>query len=81
MEALKLEVEYCTYADMLEWETKPGVREYWVIDPDAKMVQVFSLVNDQYVTTGYGIEDKALEAGVLPGCTIDLEALFAAAEA
>jgi Uma2 family endonuclease len=58
-----------------------GVREYWVIDPDAKMVQVFSLVNGQYVTTGYGIEDKTLEAGVLPGCVVDLEALFAAAEA
>jgi Uma2 family endonuclease len=53
-----------------------GVREYWVIEPEAKTVHVFSLVDGQYLAKGYGVEDKTLEAGVLPGCVIDLEALF-----
>jgi Uma2 family endonuclease len=55
-----------------------GVREYWVIDPEAASVHVYSLADGKYFATCYGLEDKTLEVGVLPGCVIDIEALFAA---
>jgi Uma2 family endonuclease len=64
-----------------------GVREYWIVDPDAKMVQVFILEKDRYITTGYRVfnaddpESKLMSdmapVTVLPGCTIDLKTVFA----
>jgi Uma2 family endonuclease len=69
-----------------------GVREYWVVDPEAKAVQVHVLENGRYLTAAYGVydpndADKGIDAGryvsdlapltVLPGLSIDLKTIFA----
>jgi len=57
-----------------------GVREYWVVDPVKKLVNVFLLAGDgsHYLTTTYSPDDTpALAVSVLPGCVIDLRAVFA----
>lgn len=56
---------------------RAGVKEYWIVDPEAKHVQVYTLEEDgQYASaTVYGASDK-LPVGVLEGLTIDLSWVF-----
>jgi Uma2 family endonuclease len=53
-----------------------GVREYWVVDPDNKGVEVHLLQDGGYRTMVY---DETAEApvSVLPGCVIRLSEIFA----
>jgi Uma2 family endonuclease len=54
-----------------------GVREYWLVDPDATIVDVNVLKDGHYVHTFYDETATAVPVSVLPGCTIDLKAVFA----
>jgi Uma2 family endonuclease len=53
-----------------------GVREYWIVDPDTKSVQVFILNDGQYIASTYDDTDTA-PISVLPGCEIKLADVFA----
>jgi Uma2 family endonuclease len=64
-----------------------GVREYWVVDPNAKVVQVHTLNQGKYVTTVYGIYNPGdkderryspdiAPVSVLQGFSIDLKTIF-----
>jgi len=55
---------------------KAGVREYWIVDPETKSVQVFTLDNGRFLASGYDETEKA-PVSVLDGCEIDLQAVFA----
>jgi Uma2 family endonuclease len=52
-----------------------GVREYWIVNPDEKILQVYILDGDSYRVSSYDCGDTAL-VSVLPGCRIDLKAVF-----
>jgi Uma2 family endonuclease len=52
-----------------------GVREYWIVDPTDKIVTV-SHFEKGVDAAPYGETDEA-PVGVLPGCVIDLSAVFA----
>lgn len=51
-----------------------GVREYWLLDPDAKTLQALTLVDGLYQPIQ---GDGFPHSQVLPDLTIDLDALFA----
>jgi len=53
-----------------------GVREYWIVDPDTKTVQVCILEGGRYFTSVHADTDTA-PVTVLPGCTINLYEVFA----
>ena len=53
-----------------------GVREYWIVDPDAAVVNVHMLDCGKYVTTAYGKADT-VPVHVLEGCMISLPDVFA----
>ncbi|MCL1919032.1 MAG: Uma2 family endonuclease [Peptococcaceae bacterium] len=53
-----------------------GVREYWIVDPDSKAVNVYVLENGKYVASAYSEEDS-MPSHVLEGCTITLADVFA----
>ncbi|MDR0307839.1 MAG: Uma2 family endonuclease [Chitinispirillales bacterium] len=53
-----------------------GVREYWIIDPNSKTMDVFLLANGEYLNRAYS-ETDTLEVSVLPGCVINLQEVFA----
>jgi Uma2 family endonuclease len=57
-----------------------GVREYWIVNPDEKILQVCILDGDAYRVFGYGA-DATVPVTVLPDCRINLAAVFAAEKA
>jgi Uma2 family endonuclease len=53
-----------------------GVREYWVVDPEEKRIQVHVYENGRYISTSYR-ENACISVTVLPGLNIDLQTLWA----
>ncbi|MDR2211659.1 MAG: Uma2 family endonuclease [Spirochaetaceae bacterium] len=52
-----------------------GVREYWIIDPEAKTVHICVLEDGEYRVSIYG-ETQTAPVSVLPGCFIALKDIF-----
>ena len=55
-----------------------GVREHWLVDPDACTITVSSLEDGRYRPTVYR-EGDVVRTSLLPGLEVDLTALFAEA--
>jgi len=55
---------------------KAGVKEYWIVYPDERSVEIHILVNDMYTINVYTEEDGLIPVSVLPGFEIDLITLF-----
>ena len=54
-----------------------GVGEYWVVDPDARLIRVMALEGGGYRVTGeYGVGDK-LTSPTLKGLALEVEDVFA----
>lgn len=53
-----------------------GVREYWIVDPASKSVQVFVLDGKHYAARDFGTADDKIKVNVLEDCTIDLSQVF-----
>ena len=53
-----------------------GVREYWIVDPNAQTVRVFLLKDGKFTRRKYGKTDT-VAVTVLPGLTISLPDVFA----
>ena len=56
---------------------RAGVREYWIVDPASKSVQVFVLEDGHYAAADFGMAGDRLKVNVLEDCTIDLTSVFA----
>jgi Uma2 family endonuclease len=52
-----------------------GVREYWVLDPEEKKVQVHVLEKGRYVSSVYK-KDAVIPVSVLPPFSLDLKTLW-----
>ena len=59
----------------LEKYQNAGVREYWIVDPDAKSVHVHLPENGRYVVNSYK-SDETVTVTVLDGCAITLSDVF-----
>ena len=55
---------------------RAGVREYWIVDPDDKTVQVFVLEDGHYTAKDYGAAGDTVRVNVLKDCAIDLSQVF-----
>ena len=53
---------------------RAGVREYWIVDPDTKTVQVHTLEEGHYYAPQ--VFTETVKAGVLEDCVIDLKDVF-----
>lgn len=52
-----------------------GVKEYWIVDPETKVVLTYLLQNGKYVASAYG-ESRKVKVQVLSDCLIDLSKIF-----
>jgi Uma2 family endonuclease len=55
---------------------KAGVREYWVIEPENKMVRAYTFKDKQILTRDYTSNDTA-SVDIISGLTIVFEKVFA----
>jgi Uma2 family endonuclease len=53
-----------------------GVREYWIVDPDTKTVEVYTPGDDGYTLHRRRVETGTATSTVLPDLTVDLSTLF-----
>ena len=53
-----------------------GVREYWVIEPEQKLVQVHVYENGHFISSAYKA-DAIISSAVLQGFQVDLKTLWA----
>ncbi|KHD07997.1 hypothetical protein PN36_08910 [Candidatus Thiomargarita nelsonii] len=55
---------------------KAQVPEYWIADPKSRLVQVYTLENQEYVLLGDFMGDEVIESKVLAGLKIMADSLF-----
>lgn len=55
---------------------KYGVREYWIVNPDAKYIMIYRLKDDKYEKPEYLKDNDILASIVLEGLTIKLQDIF-----
>ena len=55
---------------------RAGVREYWIVDPADRSIQVFVLEDRRYSAKDFGTAEDHLRVNVLEDCTIDLAQVF-----
>lgn len=53
-----------------------GVKEYWIVDPIEKSIQVFLLDGSHYTVEGFYIKGDIAKVGILQDCNIDLSKVF-----
>ena len=53
-----------------------GVREYWIVDPASKSVQVFVLEDGRYAAKDFGAAGDKLNVNIFEDCVIDLSQVF-----
>jgi Uma2 family endonuclease len=58
-----------------QYYLEAGVREYWVIDPESKKVQVHIYENGHYISTIYK-DNVCIPVAVLPGLEIAFEDIW-----
>ena len=58
-----------------QYYLKAGIKEYWVVDPDERKVQVHIYNNGHYISQMYEDNDR-IAVTVLPGLEIDLDLLW-----
>jgi Uma2 family endonuclease len=47
-----------------------GVSEYWIVDPDARLIEVFTLVEGIYRQHSRGLGDESARSKLLPGLSV-----------
>ena len=56
-----------------------GIREYWVIDPEQKIIQIHIYENGHFISTNHKL-NAIISSAVLQGLSVDLKTLWDAAE-
>jgi len=55
---------------------RAGVREYWVVDPESRTVEVYSLDRGAYVLRGKWGPGEVASSGLLPGFEVGVDEVF-----
>ena len=53
-----------------------GVKEYWIVDPEAKTIEVMTLGGAGFESSGIYGKTKNLKSSMFPGLTINLSEVF-----
>lgn len=55
---------------------RAGIREYWIVDPSSKSIQVFVLEDGNYKAQDFGTVGDIIKVNVLDSCFIELSKVF-----
>ncbi len=55
---------------------KYGVREYWLVEPKSKAVEIYAFVDQRFKLVQYAQETGEVESKVLEGFKLDLDKIF-----
>lgn len=72
--------ESTAYTDLMKKKrlyAKSGVKEYWIVDPDGKTIEIYCLKEGVFVLAKSFSENEELESPLLPGLKIKLSPVFA----
>lgn len=61
---------------MVNQNPRAGVREYWIVDPTDKSIQVFVLEDGHYAAKDFRTAGDTVRVNVLKDCAIDLSHVF-----
>jgi len=53
-----------------------GVREYWIVDPEHLMIQVFDLKEDKFAWRSNYVKEDMIPVGIFEDFSIDSDAVF-----
>ncbi len=53
-----------------------GVSEYWLVDPKARLVEVYTLVDGEYSLLGQFVDDEVMQSQLLAGFSLVVQRLF-----
>ncbi len=62
--------------DKYDLYQEAGVREYWVVDPTDKLVDVFILKEGKYALVKKYVSDDMVPVNILEGFAVDLKEIF-----
>ena len=68
------------YEEKLADYAAGGISEYWIVDPERRVVTVYRLEDGQYALHGEFVPGQQATSVLLDGFTVDVAALFAAAD-
>ncbi len=77
VEILSPSTSYKDQTEKLLLYEKHGVKEYWIVNPDAKYVMIYHFKGVKYSKPEYLNENDTLESRAVEGLTIDLSELWA----
>jgi Uma2 family endonuclease len=52
-----------------------GVAEYWIVDPDSSLIEVFALVDGAYRLHARGVAAEPVSSSLLPGWSVSFDEL------
>ncbi len=76
VEILSASTGYKDETSKLALYEKYGVREYWIVNPDAEYIMIYRLKDNKYEKPEYLKKDDILTSIVLEGLTIKLKDIF-----
>ncbi len=59
--------------DKFKVYAKAGVREYWIVDPHARTIELFGLRGSMYALIGKYVAGETVQSEVLPGFEVKVE--------
>ena len=76
IEILSASTAFKDETQKLKLYEKYGVREYWIVNPEARYIMIYRLEGDKYTKPEYLKDDDILESLVLKGLKIRLPDIF-----
>ena len=77
VEILSPSTSYKDQTEKLLLYEKHGVKEYWIVNPDAKYVMIYHLEEVKYGKPEYLTENDTLESRAIDGLKVDLAEVWA----
>ncbi len=76
VEILSESTEYQDRTEKFDEYAKAGILEYWIIDPDKKVIEVFTLVEEAYVLFGKWKSGEIAHSKLLDGFQVSVDSIF-----